>query len=351
MGRMLLSLTGNSRTNKRQVALQKPLKESSEAMALCFKNSLDKSYINRNIINEVKGPVLVTDSKIQNVKQLIVKDFNEKCNEYFRELFHNVDIDNQEVTEPLVAEYNLRVRNILVEIQTDYSFRLHCCDVEYDDVAVWTDLLKISLRRSSTPLMQQTNHSVNPNPNFYSHPHPNNSFIDRSSTPDRHAQEEIHRLEEVANQRNRRSQHHHTLRGRMAVLSMPQFLPITGRPQCGYVRYNQNDRRYPNNRYNYRPKISYSEGESRATLAVAEALNKLTENFAKMQNQHLATVALSTIDWFDGTNKSNTMSWLEQVAVVAESTNQAPLEVGMAKLKGAPLCDVHKICNLTWPWL
>ena len=59
--------------------------------------------------------------------------------------------------------------------------------------------------------------------------------------------------------------------------SMPQFSPIAGIPQCGHVRDNQNDRRYPDNRYNYRPKINYNEGESRATLAVAKALNKLTE--------------------------------------------------------------------------
>ena len=70
-----------------------------------------------------------------------------------------------------------------------------------------------------------------------------------------------------------------------------------------------------------------------------------------MQNQQLATVALSTIDWFDGMDKSNTMSWLEQVEVVAERNNQASLEVDMAKLKGASLCDVHKICGLTWSWL
>ena len=140
----------------------------------------------------------------------------------------------------------------------------------------------------------------------------------------------------------------HTLRGRLAVCGTPQFSPIAGRPQHGYARYNQNDRRYPNNRYNYRPEVSYNEGESRATLAVAEVLNKLTKNFVKMQNQPLATVALSTIDWFDGTDKPNTMSWLEQVEVVTERNNQAPLEVGMAKQKGAPLHDIHTICNLTW---
>ena len=70
-----------------------------------------------------------------------------------------------------------------------------------------------------------------------------------------------------------------------------------------------------------------------------------------MQNQPLTTVALSSINWFDGTDKFNTMSELEQVEVVAERNNQAPLEVGIAKLKAAPLCNVHKICHLTWPLL
>ena len=55
--------------------------------------------------------------------------------------------------------------------------------------------------------------------------------------------------------------------------------------------------------YNYRPKVNYSEGESRATLAVAEIFNKLTKTFAKIQNQPSAMVALITINWFDGTDK------------------------------------------------
>ena len=70
-----------------------------------------------------------------------------------------------------------------------------------------------------------------------------------------------------------------------------------------------------------------------------------------MQNQPLATVALSAIHCFDGTDKSNTMPWLEQVEVVAERNNQTSLEVGMAKLKGTPICNVHKIQDLTWPLL
>ena len=56
---------------------------------------------------------------MQNVKQLIFKDFNEKYDEGLRELFQNIDKDNWEITEPLIAEYNLRARNLLVEIQTD----------------------------------------------------------------------------------------------------------------------------------------------------------------------------------------------------------------------------------------
>ena len=62
-------------------------------------------------------------------------------------------------------------------------------------------------------------------------------------------------------------------------------------------------------------------------------------------------MALRTIDGFDGTNQSNIMSWLEQVEVVAERINQAPLEVGMAKLKGAPLYNIHKVHDLTWSQL
>ena len=161
-------------------------------------------------------------------------------------------------------------------------------------MAVWTDLLQVLVIRSSTPLALQADQNANSNNNFNSYP-PNNSYLDRSSTPDREAWEEIHRLEEVANQWNRRSQHNHTPRDRPAVCGTPQFSPIKGRTQCVYAMYNQNERRYPNNRCNYRPEVSYNEGESRATLAVAEALNKLTENFAKMQNQPLTTVPLTSL--------------------------------------------------------
>ena len=151
IGSMLLSLTGNNKPIKKQVALQMPWKESSEPTALCYNNSLDGLYINKNDVNKAKGPSPVAESDVQNAKRLVVNDFNKICNEYFRELFYNVGIENWEITEALIAKYNLKVKNLLLEIQTDYGLRLCCHDIVYDDVVVWTDLLKIPVR-SSTPL-------------------------------------------------------------------------------------------------------------------------------------------------------------------------------------------------------
>ena len=61
---MLLSLIGNNKPIKRQVALQKPLKESSDAMALCCDNSLDGSYINKNDVNKAKGQAPFGESDV-----------------------------------------------------------------------------------------------------------------------------------------------------------------------------------------------------------------------------------------------------------------------------------------------
>ena len=146
-------------------------------------NSLDGLYISKNDVNEVKNAISVAKSDVQDAKQLVVVDFNEKCDKYFRGLFYNVDIENREITETLIAKYNLKVKNLVLEIQADYRFRLRYCDISYDKVAVWTYLLKIPVRRSSTPLAHQSNQAANPSPNFQSQPHLHNSFLDRSSTP------------------------------------------------------------------------------------------------------------------------------------------------------------------------
>ena len=65
---MLLSLTGNNKPIERQVALQKPFKESSDAMALMCNNSSDRSYIDKNDVNKAKGPAQVAESNAQNAK-------------------------------------------------------------------------------------------------------------------------------------------------------------------------------------------------------------------------------------------------------------------------------------------
>ena len=67
--------------------------------------------------------------------------------------------------------------------------------MEHDDLVVWADLLQVLVIRSSTSLAwaNQANQGANSNPNFNSYPHPSNSYLDRSNTPDREAQEERHR--------------------------------------------------------------------------------------------------------------------------------------------------------------
>ena len=136
IGRMLLSLTGNCKTSKGQIAPQKPLSGRSETRASCSINTLDGSYIDRNAVNEVKGSAPVAESETQNVKQLIIWDLNEKCNEFFTELFQNVYIYNPETVRPLITASNSKVRSLLVDIQTKYGFRLCFHDMEHNDMAV-----------------------------------------------------------------------------------------------------------------------------------------------------------------------------------------------------------------------
>ena len=57
-------------------------------MASHCDNSLDGLYINKNGVNKVIVIAPVAKSNAQNAKQLVVGDFNKKCDEYFRELFH-----------------------------------------------------------------------------------------------------------------------------------------------------------------------------------------------------------------------------------------------------------------------
>ena len=64
------------------------------------------------------------------------------------------------------------------------------------------------------------------------------------------------------------------------------------------------------------------------------------------------TAALNAIKEFDGSDKSSTISWLDQVEMVAETNSTDPVEVGVSKLLAIPLRNIIKIkCkegNLMW---
>ena len=45
----------------------------------CSIITLDRSYIDRNVVNEARGSAQITENRTQNVKQLVIQDFNEKC--------------------------------------------------------------------------------------------------------------------------------------------------------------------------------------------------------------------------------------------------------------------------------
>ena len=46
---------------------------------------------------------------------------------------------------------------------------------------------------------------------------------------------------------------------------------------------------------------------------------------------------MDAISSFDGSNKADTTSWLEQVEFLAKKGKESPVEIAMAKLKGNPL--------------
>ena len=103
---MLLSLTGNHEISKRQIAPQKALNEGSGPGISHSIIILDGLYIDRKAVNEVRGSAPIAENRTQNVKQLVIQDFNEKYDEYYRELSQDIDINDKETVDPLIREYN-----------------------------------------------------------------------------------------------------------------------------------------------------------------------------------------------------------------------------------------------------
>ena len=97
----------------KQVAIHKISKENSKDVVKFGNDTLDGSYINKNNEDKAKGMATESDAITENAKQLVIVNFNKKCDEYFSEIFYNIDIENKELIKPLMEEYNSKVKNLL----------------------------------------------------------------------------------------------------------------------------------------------------------------------------------------------------------------------------------------------
>ena len=57
--------------------------------------------------------------------------------------------------------------------------------------------------------------------------------------------------------------------------------------------------------------------------------------------QVLMQMVTNSIQEFDSMNWEATIPWLDHVKGVAKKMGFNPLEIGMSKLKGMALCDIH----------
>ena len=70
---------------------------------------------------------------------------------------------------------------------------------------------------------------------------------------------------------------------------------------------------------------------------LANINERLVDNFQCLSKNPLQQAALDAVSSFDGSNKVDTMSCLEQVELLAKRGKQSPVEIAMAKLKCNPL--------------
>ena len=70
---------------------------------------------------------------------------------------------------------------------------------------------------------------------------------------------------------------------------------------------------------------------------LANINERLVDNFQCLSKNPSQQAALDAISSFDGSNKADTTSWLEQVELLAKRGKESAVEIAMAKLKGNPL--------------
>ena len=87
-------------------------------------------------------------------------------------------------------------------------------------------------------------------------------------------------------------------------------------------------------------------------MQINDINEKLVDNFQCLSRNPLQQAALDPINSFDGSNKAETTSWLEQIELLAERGKESAVEIAMAKLKGNPLWVISTLKketgNITW---
>ena len=85
---------------------------------------------------------------------------------------------------------------------------------------------------------------------------------------------------------------------------------------------------------------------------LANINERLVHNFQCLSKNPLQQAALNAINSFDGSNKEDTTSWLEQVELLAERGKKSTVEIAMAELKGNPLRVISTLkkesCLIIW---
>ena len=110
-----------------------------------------------------------------------------------------------------------------------------------------------------------------------------------------------------------------TVRDNIGIISMTGGPQNYNRPEADHRRYSQ----------------ALLNTNNDSTTVVLDAL----ECFFS-QACALAQSTLNGIQEYNGSDRESTISWLDQVELVAKRTGFDPLEVGISKLKGLALGDI-----------
>ena len=107
---------------------------------------------------------------------------------------------------------------------------------------------------------------------------------------------------------------------------------------CQYLEPNPKPRKQWEEQYEYPNSSNKSISIINAGLEKFANINeRLVDNFRCLSKNPLQQAALDAVSSFDGSNRADTTSWLEQVELLAKRGKESMVEIAMAKLKGNPL--------------